>query len=45
MGHLVVHDLGRHMQDMQFNVCSCIVFAKHCLGHVNLTMSAHCCET
>ncbi len=32
-GRLAVHDLGRHWPNMQFNVCSCFVLAKHCLGY------------
>ena len=32
-GNLAVLDLGRHRPSMQFNVCSCLVLAKHCLGH------------
>ncbi|RHN55793.1 hypothetical protein MtrunA17_Chr5g0422181 [Medicago truncatula] len=32
-GRLAVRDLGRHRPNMQFNVCSCLVLAKHCLGH------------
>ena len=31
--NLIVHDLGKHRSNMQFNVCSCFVLAKHCLGH------------
>ena len=33
VGCFADHDLGRHWPNMQFNVCSCFVLAKHCLGY------------
>jgi hypothetical protein len=32
-GRLAIRDLGRHRPNMQFNVGSCLVLAKHCLCH------------